>query len=181
MLKQAADTVNAAYPKQRVWFVAPTPAFDGHRFCDFDSGTEVIEPDPSRADNWLFLSSWSDNSLPGTDSANDEANEEISALVDGNSTALPDLNTCNTTDDGDNDWYDNILCYAAKAVLLPPPAKGEGPNIALEVVQHDQQALKDGNFSAVDISWWMATRQAKTLHPRILGQLAYRNAIMSVW
>ena len=181
MVKQAVDTVNAAYPEQRVWFIDTNPAFDGRRFCEIDGGIEVIEPDPSRTDPWLFLSSWSDNSLPGTDSALDEENEEISALVAGNLTALPDPNTCKTTDDGDNDWYDNILCYTAKAVLLPPPANFTGPNFALEVVQNDQQALRDGNFSAVEVPWWMATRQAKTFHPRTLGQLAYRNAIMSIW
>ncbi len=92
---------------------------------------------------------------------------------------LPDPNTCTTTTDGDNDWYDNILCHAARAVLLPPPADDPCPNYAADLVQQQMQALAAGNFTAVEVPWYIPTRSAKTFHPKTRGQNAYKGLIMN--
>lgn len=181
LLSQAVDSINTDYPSQRVWFIDPNPRYVGHRFCEVDAGTEVVEPDSSREDTWIFLSGWGDNSFPGSASAQDADNEEYNALVAGNSTALPDPAACSSTANGDNDWYDNMLCEASKAVYMTPPGgNSTGPN-ASKRVQLDQQALANGDYSAVEVPWYIATRTAKTFHPRTLGQMAYKLAIMDVW
>lgn len=179
MLSQVVDSVNRAYPEQRVHFINTDAAFNGHRFCEKDGDTEVIEPDSNRIDTWFFLSGWPDNSL--LDAATSSGNEvqELEELRAGNLTALPDPNTCTTTADGDNDWYDNILCHAARAVLLPPPADDPGPNLAADVVQQQMQSLAAGNFTALEVPWWVPTRSAKTFHPKTRGQNAYKLLIMN--
>ena len=181
MLSQVATSVNAAYPSQRVTFLDPNPSFDGHRFCEKDNGKEVTEPDASRSNTWLFLSAWDDNNLPNTATALESANEDLAVFQAGNTTPLPDPNTCSNTTTGDNDWYDDILCGVAQAVLLPPPADDPGPNNASAVFQHDQEALTAGDFNAQEVSYFIPTRQAKTFHPRTLGQKAYKALIMSAW
>ena len=45
MLSQVANTVNRQNPSQRIWFIDPNPAFEGHHFCEIDAGVKVIEPD----------------------------------------------------------------------------------------------------------------------------------------
>lgn len=62
--------------------------------------------------------------------------QELDELHAGNLIALLDLNICSTTDTGDNNRFSNILCRAAKSVPLLPPVNGEGPNLAVTVVQH---------------------------------------------
>ena len=182
MLSQIADAVNTQYPSKRVTWVDPNPKYDGHRFCEKDGGTEVTEPDSSRTDTWLFLSGWPDNSLPGTASAQDAINQEAKAIAAGNQTALPDPNTCGQS----NDWADQILCDTAKAVSQSNAQTTNdnttaGPTWAAEVISTDQKALASGDFKAVEVGYWVPTRQAKTFHPKTLGQQAYKIAIMDVW
>lgn len=105
MLSQVANSVNSQYPSQKVWFVDPNPRYNGHRFCE----DGVTEPDDSRSDTWLFLSAWGDNSLPGTASAQDANNAEMSAVAAGNSTGLPDPNTCSSTLGQSTDWADRMV------------------------------------------------------------------------
>lgn len=202
MLSQVADSVNRGHGHQRVVFVDPNPAFNGHRFCEVDNGVEVIEPDSSRTDTWLFLSGWEDNNLPSntadidtdTGSSIFANSEQLWALEAGNGTSLgnrlgnapslPDPNTCNATlaAAGNNDWFDQMLCASAIAVSQGSgDGNFSGPNLATEVFNHDQAALAAGNFSAIDVPWFVPTRQAKTFHPRSLGHLAYTKAIMDVW
>ena len=189
MLSQVADSVNAQYPSQRVWFVDPNPAYDGHRFCETDAGTEVTEPDASRADTWLFLSGWGDNNLPGTESSQDADDQQLNAISAGNDTnlgnaaSLPDPSTCGATNAaaGDNDWYDLMACEAAMAVANMTTGNYSGPSYAQQVFQQDQAAIAAGNFSAVEVDWYVPTSSAKTFHPRTLGQQAYKIAIMNVW
>ena len=182
MLSHVANSVNSHYDSQRVWYVDPNPNFDGHRFCEKDGDTEVTEPDENRLDTWLFLSAWPDNSLEGSESAQDANNEEMNAVVAGNSTALPDPNTCDSTLGQSNDWADRILCDTAKAVAAGVSTNNAtGPSLASGVSTADQQALADGDYSAVEVPWYVPTRQAKTFHPRTLGHEAYKRAIMAVW
>lgn len=181
VLSQAVDSVNRAYLEQRVTFIDPNPAFNGHRFCEKDGDTEVTEPASSRIDTWFFLSGWPDNALIDKATASGNEVQELDELHAGNLTALPDPNTCSTTNTGDNDWYDNILCRAAKAVLLPPPVNDEGPNLAATVVQQQIQALADGNLTALEVPWYVPTRSAKTFHPKTRGQNAYKQLIMEAW
>ena len=183
MLSQVADAVNSAYPSQRVWFIDPNPRYDGHRFCEKDGGTEVTEPDENRQDTWLFLSGWPDNSLPGTESAQDANNEEENAVVAGNSTALPNPNTCQSTLGQSTDWADRMLCDTARAINSASTlgTNGSAPTSPISVYDADLQAWKDQNFTAVEVPWWVPTRQAKTFHPKTLGQQAYKLAIMDVW
>lgn len=120
MLSQVADSVNSEYPSQRVWFINPNPSFGGHRFCEVDNGIEVTELDWSCDDTWASLSGMSDNSMPETESAQDAENEETNAMSAGNTTALPNPTTCAAALDGDNDWYDQMMCEITMAVELPP-------------------------------------------------------------
>ena len=41
--------------------------------------------------------------------------------------------------------------------------------------------MAKGNYGALEVPWYVPTRSAKTFHPKTLGQLAYRDAIMEVW
>ena len=174
MLRQVVDLVNRSYQGssgQREWFIDPNPVFDGHRFCEAD----VIEPDSSRMDNYLFLSGWSDNTLPSTVAETTQAAiAEEAALLAGNQTAL-DLNTCNFLASGDNNWYRHMLCDAAQAVLSPAPANYVGPNNASQAV------VDDNEVSGLEFGWYVLTRTAKTLHPRTLGHTAYKNLTMDAW
>lgn len=181
ILSQVADTVNTKYPSKRVYFIDPNPAFDGHRFCESDGGHEVLEPDWNRQDTWLFLSGMSDNSLPGTASAKESANQESKALTTGNSTWLSQ-DTCNATQNGDNDWYDKMLCEMAMAVKQPL-SNSTDPNNATAVYESDLAAIARGDFDEVEVPGYIATlaRTAKTFHPKTLGHQAYKNLIMAVW
>lgn len=189
MLSQVATSVNSNYPSQRVWFVDPNPLYNGHRFCESDNGKEVVEPDSSRLDTWLFLSGWGDNSLPSTESAQDADNEQSNAVFAGNGTnlgnvaTLPDPDTCTATNAaaGDHDWYDQMTCEAAIAVAGKTTGDYSGPSNASQVFQQDQAAIAAGNFNAVEVDWYVPTSSAKTFHPRTLGQQAYKIAIMNLW
>ena len=192
-LSQVADSVNSAYQEQHVWFVDPNPFFDGHRFCgvaptsetiggfEVNTSTEVIEPDSSHLDTWLFLSGWPDNSLPGTEPAQHAKEEDLETVIAGNITALPDPTTCNSTLGQSTDWADRMLCDTAMAVAGSEPSGYYGPSDAAAIVDADIQAFQDQNYSAIAMPWWTLTRQAKTFHPRTLGQQAYKLAIMDVW
>lgn len=120
MLSQVADSVNRSYPSQRVWFIDPNPRFDGHRFCEKDGDTEVIEPDQNRMDTWLFLSGRSDNPMPGSE-AEQVADEELNTVMAGNVTALPDPKSCNAILGQSTDWTDRLLCETAMVVTGTTP------------------------------------------------------------
>ncbi|GAB7355906.1 hypothetical protein MBLNU459_g6551t1 [Dothideomycetes sp. NU459] len=88
------SNVNKDFLEPRVLFADPNPAFDGHRFCE----EGITEPDPNNQDNWLFLASWPDNSLPGTDSAAlSAASEAAQSSLSGQS--IPDAATCASSHD----------------------------------------------------------------------------------
>jgi lysophospholipase L1-like esterase len=145
----------------QVIFVPTDPAFNGHRFCE----EGVLEPDPSHADTWFFLSGWSDDTLPGA--TTQLAFEDL--VTQGNATALPDPNTCDPYDSNSSVAFQ---CRTALAVAT----SGTQAN---EIFEEDLQFVASGEFSDVSIPWWLPTRQAKTFHPKTLGHLAYKNAIMS--
>ena len=145
----------------QVIFVPTDPAFNGHRFCEED----VQEPDSTRTDTWFFLSGWPNNSLLGSPTTA----SSLDAVTLGNTTALPVPSTC---DPYDMDEEAALQCRTAKATTVAGSQQ-------VEIFDADMQAVAQGNFSAVDIPWWMPTRQAKTFHPKTLGHLAYKNTIMN--
>ena len=107
-LSGIVDAVNKYYQNnERVVFIDPNPYFDGHRWCDQDNGQDVKEPDANRMDTWFFLSSWGDNSLPADpNGASDSYNQQEATQLAGNTTALPDPNTCKQTlaSTNNTDW-----------------------------------------------------------------------------
>ncbi|KAJ2968553.1 hypothetical protein NQ176_g9124 [Zarea fungicola] len=56
-IKQAIDTINAAFTEPRVLFVNYDDDFEGHRFCE----PTVVEPDYMRNETWFFLVGGEDN------------------------------------------------------------------------------------------------------------------------
>ena len=198
MLSQVSDAVNQGSPDPRVRFVDINPKFDGHRFCEKDAGQEVTKPDKNRMDTWLFLSGWPDNGVPGSESAAESLNEEHDAIVKGNSTAIPYANDCPNNLGKSTDWADRMLCDTARAVAGNqkdgPPQVGGSPSGGLDennpdaappqsvdIFKSDLYSLDTKDYDALDVPWWVATRQAKTFHPRSLGQQAYKVAIMEAW
>ena len=163
-LSDTVDELNAqpqyANNPQAV-FVPTDPAFNGHRFCE----AGVQEPAPQRSDTWFFLSGWGDNPLPGTPGP--FVAEEL--ITQGNTTALPDPATC---DPYESDPEAAFQCRWSIAVETP----GSEANM---IFDQDMQFVAQGDFSQVRVPWWMPTRQAKTFHPRTLGQEAMKNAVMS--
>lgn len=163
-----SDTINQfnARPESpnnpQVVFVPTDAAFNGHRFCE----DGVQEPSPQRQDTWFFLSGWADNQLPG--STTPFTIED--PVTEGNTTALPDFQTCDPDDD---DPAMSLQCQIAIGV-----SKNATSDIAT-IFFEDQALIAKGDFSAVRMPWWLPTRQAKTFHPRTLGQLAFRDAVIS--
>jgi hypothetical protein len=142
-----------------------TPAFDGHRFCEVD----ITEPDSGNLDNWLFLASWPDNSLPGTDSAK-LSRLQIAAEEALGIQSIPDAATCADT----HDWGNLTLCGMAKAGL----ASNNGAKVAFAQTIE----LPDGsNISTSEVPYLIPTNYAKTFHPRSLGHLGYRDLVRGTW
>ena len=54
------------------------------------------------------------------------------------------------------------------------------PDNATAQFKADMLALVSGDFDAVEVSWWVATRQAVSSHPGMLGQQVYAIAILNV-
>lgn len=52
---------------------------------------------------------------------------------------------------------------------------------AYTVFSEDMKEMEDKNLTAVRIPWWVPTAEAKTFHPRSLGQKAFKDAIMAAW
>ena len=173
MLAGIVDEISAGIP-QTVQFIDANPLFNSHRFCEQDAGQDVQEQDKSRQDTWFFLSGWPDNTLDNAIAA--DSASELSELSTGNTTAIPDVATAcaNVVDGSDNDPYDVLLCQIAQVNAEPTLPE-------YQILVDDQASIHDGNVSAVNIPWWIPTRQAKTFHPRTLGQNAYAQAIMEVW
>lgn len=160
MLQSVVNGINQEYPDQKVWFIDPNPAFEGHRFCEQDAN----EPDSSRDDTWLFLSGWLDNSLPDDPSARvGAAVQEAAEMSQPLSVDLPDEATCKSS----HDWSDLMLCELQEAGLVRKGSSGE--------------VLLDDEIKTDDISWYIPTRSAKTFHPRSLGQKAYVDSIKATW
>lgn len=176
LILSVVTQVNQQYTGTRTVFVDPNPSFDTHRFCEQDNGQDVREPDSGRSDTWLFLSAWSDNTLPGDPGALLASEiEEAALLAQGNTTALPDPNTCQLSNS--TDWADQLLCGTAVAASVPN-------STAAYLIDQQADRLRNGtsgNLTAEEVSWFIPTRQAKTFHPKTLGHLAYRNAIMATW
>ena len=143
---QVTDSVNSAYQEQHVWFVDHNPFFDGYRFCGVaqnseaiggfgvNTYTEVIDPDSSLLDTWLFLSGWPDNSIPGTESAQHAKEEDLEAVIAGTSTVLPDPATCSSTLGRSTDWADRMLCDTAMAVAGSEHSGYYGPSDAAAIL-----------------------------------------------
>ena len=126
-------------------------AFNGHRFCEKD----VNEPDSTRIDTWFFLSGWGDNSLPGVTPAyvGDDA------ITSGNTTALPDPSTCDTNA---ADIFDAMTCMTAQAFSVDS-------SLEQAMFLYDTTVLAEEAFSAVSVSWWLATRKVKTISSQDVG------------
>ena len=160
MLENVVRGINQGYPDQKVWFINPNPAFEGHRFCE--QGAQ--EPDPNRDDTWLFLSGWQDTPLPSDPSARiASALQEVAETSQPLEVALPDEATCKST----HDWSDLMLCELQEAGLVSKGSAGE--------------LLLDKEIKTDEISWYLPTRSAKTFHPRSLGQKAYADLIQATW
>ena len=177
MLSYAVQGVNNDYPGyQRVWFIDPNEAYNGHRFCE----DGVTEPDPARQDTWLFLSGWPDNSLPGTDTASisgaSEADETIKSGP-GDVSMLPDPGFCGRS----RDWYDQMLCEMAKVASPFGPGHISDPYLADAVMNGEDVEGPESDVDVAEVPWYVATRSAKTFHPKTLGQLAFKELIMQVW
>jgi hypothetical protein len=144
MLQSVANGINQGYSDQKVWFIDPNPAYDGHRFCE----QNAKEPDPARDDTWLFLSAWPDSALPDDPSARiNAAIQDVAFKSQPLEVSLPDDATCNSS----HDWSDLMLCELQKAKLVSNGSAGE--------------VLLDGEIKTDDISWYIPTRSAKTFHP----------------
>ena len=111
ILSDTVDSVNAHYANaQKVIFVDPNPAYDGHRWCE----EGVFEPDIDRNSTWFFLSSSADNNLPDNAlGATESYNQELSEQCAGPSFPLPDPTTCrdilkNSRSVISNDWYGKL-------------------------------------------------------------------------
>ena len=150
-LSGLVNDFNSQYTNTPVVFLPTDAAFNGHRFCEKD----VNEPDSTRIDTWFFLSGWGDNSLPGVTPA--YAGDD--AIISGNTTALPDPSTCDTNA---ADIFDAMTCITAQAVSV------DG-SFEQATFLNDTAVLAEEDFSAVSVSWWLATRQVKTFHPKTLG------------
>jgi lysophospholipase L1-like esterase len=164
LLQNAADSTNRARGSNPIRFIDPNPYFNGHRFCEVDNGKEVVEPDSSRKDTWLFLSGWPDNDLPGTSSSTESANQAQSDEQNAKPISALTAYSCNSS----NDWYNQMACDAYKALNQVPTDPYDGPSEA-------------GNVTASDVSSVIPTRSAKTFHPRTLGHRAYVDAIRNAW
>ena len=132
------------------------------------------EQDKNRQQTWSFPSGWPDKTFDLAIAA--DSSSDLSELVTGNKTAIPDVAiACVNVDNGfSNDPYTFWLCQIAQVnadATLPEH----------QILVDDQAAIHNSNVSAVNIPRWVPTRQAKTFHPRTLGQNAYAQAIMEVW
>jgi hypothetical protein len=160
MLQNVVNGINQGHPDQKVWFVDPNSAFEGHRFCE--QGAQ--EPDSSRDDTWLFLSGWQDTPLPNDPSARiGSALQDVAETSQPLNVDLPDEAKCNST----HDWSDLMLCEPQDAGLVSKGSAGE--------------VLLGDEIKTNEISWYISTRSAKTFHPRSLGQKAYADLIQATW
>jgi hypothetical protein len=164
-LQTIANTVSQDFSEPKVLFADPNPAFKGHRFCE----PGVTEPDPSNTENWLFLASWPDDSLPGTTSGT------LARLSEATGQALhhwtvPDEATCASTHDRGN----LTACQMTQAGIAANTASGIFITPVID--------LPDGtNISVSEVGWMYPTKWAKTFHPRSLGHLGYRDLVRGTW
>jgi hypothetical protein len=164
-LKIIIDNVNKDFSDPRVIFADPNPTFEGHRFCE----PGITEPDPDNANNWFFLASWDDDSLPGTTTKGASIASELLEKAEQN-WSIPDTETCAST----NDWAELMLCELADIGFLY--------NDGDKVVMAPSIELPDGNnMSTTEISWYVPTAWAKTFHPRTLGHLGIRELVRQTW
>lgn len=158
------NELNTQYTNTPIVFIPTDPVFNGHRFCE----QGVTEPDSTHPDTWFFLSGWGDNKLPGATA--EFVGDDL--IASGNTSALLDPSTCDI--DAAADMFDTMTCMTAKAVSV------DG-SFEQSTFLNDTALVAEGELWAVRVPWWLPTRQAKTFHPKSLGHLAYRNAIMQAW
>lgn len=184
ILSQKVLSVNGEYGlpfPPRVTFIDPNFTYNTHRFCEIDDGNEVQEPTDDREDTWFFLSNWKDWPIPddpeaATSSANEDSQEQQQQLA-GNTTALPDPNTCGEVLDfsSNYDWGMRMECEVAQVLNQPQSAE-------YQVLMQEMQTVADhGDLTTLEVPWWVFTRQAKTFHPRSQGQQALANLIKNAW
>lgn len=170
LIVAAVKDANDSWGQTQIHFVDVVPKFtDGnHRWCE----EGAADPDPSRKDTWLFLSTWPDVDY---DTSAVE-NAEVQALISQGGIRLPDPSTCyanlNPTAHS-ADPYDLALCRIAEEVRDDPAGKQ-----ALRLNKANQ-AIAAGDVGSQDVPWYIPTRTAKTFHPRSPGMAAYRDAVVA--
>jgi hypothetical protein len=140
-----------------------------HRWCEADAK----DPDSNRQATWFFLSGWPD---VDSDTASIES-AEISDLIKQGPIKLPE----GCTADGllqrnwseNRDPYDLALCRVAAEIAEDPDGEQ-----AKRFAQANQD-ITAGDVNSQSISWYLATRQIKTFHPRTPGMRAYRDAMIA--
>ncbi|PVH79610.1 esterase family protein [Cadophora sp. DSE1049] len=171
VIQGAIQDANNERDTYQVHFVDVVDRFSNgnHRWCE----DGVADPEPSRQETWFFLSAWPDVNYDTTAAEN----SEVQALVSQGQIRLPDSSTCyedlSSITTG-ADPYQLAMCRVAQEVADDP----SGPQ-ALRLNQANR-AIAAGDVSSQDIPWYIATRQAKTFHPRSPGMAAYRDAIIEV-
>ncbi|KAH6842747.1 mutanase [Chaetomium sp. MPI-CAGE-AT-0009] len=166
VIQDAINDANNAHGGKQVHWVDMVPAFrDGrHMWCE----EGVYDPDSSRNETWFFLSAWPD--VDSSTSAAEAAERET--LFAQGQIVLPNADTCNTTLGLNADPYAVAMCHRAQEIRYDP-----GGLTALWFGRANAD-LASGNVSSQDVSWWLATRQIKTFHPRTNGMYAYRDAVL---
>lgn len=170
VIEAAVDAANAEWGGAQVTYVAmvePWRAGNDHRWC---ANNKVYEPDSTRDDTWFFLSAWPD--VNSTASVAQD-NTDLSTLIAAGGINLPDRATCNMTLGTGPDpeaWW---LCKMAQEILDDPD--GELAQMVTEV----NNDIRNGDYTAANVTYWYPTRQIKTFHPRTPGMYAYRDAVVN--
>ncbi|KAJ5649125.1 uncharacterized protein N7484_002848 [Penicillium longicatenatum] len=101
-------------------------------------------------------------------------NTDLSTLEARRRLPLPDGNTCNTSLGIDHNPVDVYWCDLASEIASDPDG---------DIAQHvalANTALASGDFTAQDIRWFLPMKQIKIFHPRSIGIVFYRDAILAV-
>jgi hypothetical protein len=170
VIEAAVDAANNEWGGSQITYVdlvEPWRSGNDHRWC---ATNDVKEPDESRADTWFFLSGWGD--VNNTASAAQD-NSDLNALIAAGGVNLPDGATCNTTLGTGPDPWAWWLCQMAQEILANPDS-----DLANMVTQVNAD-IRDGDYTAANVSYWYPTRQIKTFHPRTSGMYGYRDAVVA--
>ncbi|KAJ4404934.1 hypothetical protein N0V82_010404 [Gnomoniopsis sp. IMI 355080] len=174
LISNSVDQVVSEQGTRRLHFVDISPQFDGHRWCE----PNVNEPDETTENTWLFLSAWPDRTGHDEDELSEQQaqdNTDIAELQSyGNRVPVPDASTCQAALGANPDPWEAWLCK----VVAPDIANYPNGRFATELQLADE-ALASGNYSSLDIPWYVPTRWAKTFHPRTLGHSGVRTQLLT--